>query len=131
MIRYQDVSVECIHDVPLARLYNVPCKSKIKHPKTLLWYVSSTSRSYFFCDVLLIGLYYTFKLLCCYLHQNGEIPIHLDGKLQNLISRKSMPPFQNQPFADVLQSRCSQYLQENTCVGVSFLKSSSPSGPQL
>ena len=44
-----------------------------------------------------------------------------DGKLQNLISRKSMPPFENQPFADVLQSRCSQYLQENTCARVSFL----------
>ena len=26
-------------------------------------------------------------------------------KLQNLISRKSVPPFQKQPFADVLQSR--------------------------
>ena len=33
-----------------------------------------------------------------------------------------MPPFQNQTIADVLQSRCSQYLQENTCAGVSFLK---------
>ena len=39
--------------------------------------------------------------------ENGEIPMHLDGKLQNLISGKSMPPFQKQPFADVLQSRCS------------------------
>ena len=37
----------------------------------------------------------------------GEIPIHLYGKLQNLISGKSMPPFQKQPFEDVLQSRCS------------------------
>ena len=27
-------------------------------------------------------------------------------KLQNLISRKSEPPIQKQPFADVLQSRC-------------------------
>ena len=25
----------------------------------------------------------------------------------NLISRKSIPPFQKQPFADALQSRCS------------------------
>ena len=39
--------------------------------------------------------------------ENGEISIHLDGKLQNLISGKSMPPFQKQLFADVLQSRCS------------------------
>ena len=36
--------------------------------------------------------------------ENGEMPIHLDGKLQNLISGKLMPPFQKQPFADVLQS---------------------------
>ena len=40
--------------------------------------------------------------------ENGEIPIHLDGKLQNLISRKSGSPFQKQPFADVLQCRCSE-----------------------
>ena len=26
--------------------------------------------------------------------ENGEIPIHFDGKLQNLISRKSIPSFQ-------------------------------------
>ena len=31
-------------------------------------------------------------------------------KLQNFISRKSVPPFQRQPFADVLQSRCSKKL---------------------
>ena len=35
-------------------------------------------------------------------------------KLQNLknfkIGRKSVPPFQKQPFADVLQSRCSKKL---------------------
>ena len=31
-------------------------------------------------------------------------------KLQNLISRKLVPPFQKQPFADVLQSRCSKKL---------------------
>ena len=39
--------------------------------------------------------------------ENGETPIHLDSKLQNLISGKSMLPFQKQPFADVIQSRCS------------------------
>ena len=31
-------------------------------------------------------------------------------KLQNLISKKSMPPFQKQLFADVLQSRYSKKL---------------------
>ena len=48
VVHHQDASVARIHDVRLARLYNVPCKSQIKHPKTLLWYVSTTSRSYFF-----------------------------------------------------------------------------------
>ena len=48
VVRYQDVSVVRIHDVPLARLYNVSCKSQINHPKTLLWYVSATSRSHVF-----------------------------------------------------------------------------------
>ena len=28
-------------------------------------------------------------------------------KLQNLISKISVPPFQKQTFADILQSRCS------------------------
>ena len=36
------------HDVPLARLYDVSFKSQIEHPKTLLWYVSTTSPSYVF-----------------------------------------------------------------------------------
>ena len=31
-------------------------------------------------------------------------------KLQNLISGKSMPPFQKQPLADVLQSMCCKNL---------------------
>ena len=31
-------------------------------------------------------------------------------KLQNLSSRISVPPFQKEPFADVLQSRCPQIL---------------------
>ena len=48
VVHHQDASVARIHDVRLARLYNVPCKSQIKHPKTLLWYVSTMSRSYFF-----------------------------------------------------------------------------------
>ena len=48
VVHHQDASVARIHDVRLARLYNVPCKSQIKHPKTLLWYVSTTSRSYVF-----------------------------------------------------------------------------------
>ena len=68
MVCYQDVTVVRINDVPLARLYDVSGKSQIKHPKTLLWYVSTTSRSY----VLLVGLYYTFKLLCRNLHLVGS-----------------------------------------------------------
>ena len=36
--------------------------------------------------------------------KSREIPIHLDGKLQNLISGKSIPPFQKQRFEDVLQT---------------------------
>ena len=32
-------------------------------------------------------------------------------KFQNIISRKSKPPFQKQLFADVLQSRCSKTLR--------------------
>ena len=32
-------------------------------------------------------------------------------KLQNVISRKSMPPFQKQPLADVFRSRCSKKLR--------------------
>ena len=38
--------------------------------------------------------------------ESGEFSIHLDGKFQNLISRKSAPRFQMQPLADVLQCRC-------------------------
>ena len=37
-----------IYNVPLARLYDVCCKSQIKHRKMLLWYVSTTSWSYVF-----------------------------------------------------------------------------------
>ena len=33
-------------------------------------------------------------------------------KLQNLIGRKSVPPFQMQPFADVFQSMRSKKLQK-------------------
>ena len=31
-------------------------------------------------------------------------------KIQNLISRKSVPPFQKQTFSHVIQSRCSKKL---------------------
>ena len=39
-----------------------------------------------------------------------KFPLSLDGKTSvvNLISRKSLPPFLNQPSADVLQNRCSK-----------------------
>ena len=52
-------------------------------------------------------------------------------KLQNLISRKSVPPFQKQSFADVLQSRSSKQLHnihrktpalESLCNKVSVLQ---------
>ena len=41
--------------------------------------------------------------------ENGENPIisQCVVKLKNLIGRISMPPFLEQPFADVLQSKCS------------------------
>ena len=38
--------VEGVHDVLLARLYNAFCKSQMKQPVVLLWYVSTTSLSY-------------------------------------------------------------------------------------
>ena len=46
VVRHQDVSAARIHHVPLVRLYDVSCKSQIKHQITLLWYVSTTSPSY-------------------------------------------------------------------------------------
>ena len=36
-----------------------------------------------------------------------KFPLHLDGELRNLTNRKSVPPSQKQPFADIPQSRCS------------------------
>ena len=36
VVRHQDVSVAHIHHVPLVRLYDVSCKSQIKHQITLL-----------------------------------------------------------------------------------------------
>ena len=41
--------------------------------------------------------------------ENGEKPIipQWVGKLQNLINRISVSPFQKQPLADVLHSKCS------------------------
>ena len=46
VVSHQDVSVVRIHDIPLLRLYDISCKSQMKHPMTLLWYVSTTSRSH-------------------------------------------------------------------------------------
>ena len=46
VVSHQDVSVARIHHVPLVRLYDVSCKSQIKQQIMLLWYVSTTSRSY-------------------------------------------------------------------------------------
>ena len=41
-----NVSVVHIHDIPLVSLYDVSCHSQMKHPITLLWYISTTSWSY-------------------------------------------------------------------------------------
>ena len=64
VVRHQDISVVCIHDVPLVSLYDDSCKSQMKHPITLLWYVSITSQNYVDATPFLYyGLYYVFKLL--------------------------------------------------------------------
>ena len=68
VVRQQYVSWVRIHDVSLVRLYDVSCKSQIKHPITSLWHISTTFSSYVCCDVLLLGIYYVFKLLCQHLH---------------------------------------------------------------
>ena len=59
-----------ILDVPIVRLYDASCKSQIKHPITLLWYVSTTSRCYVFATSL-VGLYYAFRLPCHNVHLVG------------------------------------------------------------
>ena len=78
MLRYQDVSEVCIHDVTLVRLYNVFWNSQMKHPKrrcvtsplrfevTLLQrLVSNTVSTTFFkliChDLHLVGFHILFK----------------------------------------------------------------------
>ena len=74
VVRDQDVSVVRIHYIPLVRLYDVSCKSQMKHPITSLWYVSTTSRSYVVArPCLQYRLYYVlyFKLLCHDLHLVG------------------------------------------------------------
>ena len=42
----RDVALVCYQDVPLVSLYDVSCKSHMKHPMTLLRYFSTTSPSY-------------------------------------------------------------------------------------
>ena len=68
VIRHQDVSVVRIYEVPVVRLYDVSFKSQTKHPITLLWYVSTTTR---YRNALLVILYYVFKLLCHDFHLVG------------------------------------------------------------
>ena len=46
VVRHQDDSLVRIHDVPLLRPYDVSCKTQMNHLTMLLWYVSTTSRSY-------------------------------------------------------------------------------------
>ena len=61
--RRQDVSVVCIHDVPLVRFCDVSCNSQMKHPTTSLWYVSTTSRSYVVTTPYPVYcLYYVFQI---------------------------------------------------------------------
>ena len=60
------------HDVPLARLYNVSCKSQIKQPKNVVVVCLHHVSELPFRDVLLVGLYYIFKLLCLNLHLVGS-----------------------------------------------------------
>ena len=80
VVRHQDVSVERIDNVPLVRFYDVSCNSQMKHPITSLWYVSTTSWSYFVATPFLCyGLYYVFKLLFCDLHLAG---FHVSFKYQ-------------------------------------------------
>ena len=42
VLPHQEISVVGIHDVPLVHLYDVSCKSQMKHPITLL--ITSPSR---------------------------------------------------------------------------------------
>ena len=47
------------------------------------------------CNIYRVYIYiYKRTLMKKSSSENGEIPIHFDGKLQNLISRKSIPSFQ-------------------------------------
>ena len=53
-------------------LYKFSCNFQMKHAIMLLWYVSTTSRSYVFATPCLsYGLYYIFRLLCYDLHLVG------------------------------------------------------------
>ena len=64
-----DVSAVRIHDVPLARLYEVSGKSKT--PKNVVVVCLHQVSELRFTNVLLVGLYYNFKLLCRNLHLVG------------------------------------------------------------
>ena len=59
------------------------------------------------CICIYIYIYMYICIIKKSTEENRENRIHLDGKLQNLISTKSGPPFQKHPFVVVLQSRCS------------------------
>ena len=74
VVRYQEVSVVRIHGVPLLRLCDVSCKSQLKHPITLQWYVSTTLLELRCCDGL-----YVFKLLC---HELSLAVFHVSFKYQ-------------------------------------------------
>ena len=46
VVDHQDISVAHIHNIPFVHLYDVSCNSQMKHPITLLWYVSTVSQYY-------------------------------------------------------------------------------------
>ena len=71
VVRYQDVSAVRIHDIPLACLYDVSCKSQKKPPKNVVVVCLHHVLELRFTDDLLVGLYYSFKLLCRNLHLVG------------------------------------------------------------
>ena len=49
-VRLKKVSIEIPIDVSLVRIHDVSCKSQIKHPKMMLYYISTTSRNNIFAN---------------------------------------------------------------------------------
>ena len=96
VVRRQDVSMVRIFAISLLRLYNVFFKSQMKHSITSLWHGLDHVSELHCCDVLLVVLYYVFKLLCHYLDLVGlHVSLKYQMKHQNFLvpsregSRKS------------------------------------------